>query len=126
MARVAQFDSKSIKPDVRRMVEQEYIAQPEFNFAAINRASRACGPLAEWVIAQVRYADILERVAPLRNQVEELEKAAQSLVQQQKELEETVAALEKSIAQYKQEYAALISETERIKVRRYLNVQTGN
>jgi dynein heavy chain 1 len=51
------------------------LSQEEFTFESINRASRACGPLVEWVIAQVGYSDILDRVAPLRKQVAELEAA---------------------------------------------------
>jgi hypothetical protein len=115
VTRVAQFDSKSITRPVRAMVMKEYTSLPDFNAETINRASRACGPLAEWVIAQVFYSDILERVAPLRQQVESLEAAASALVAQQRDLQTTVQTLEASIARYKTEYAALISETERIK-----------
>lgn len=72
---VAQFDSKSITPSVRKVslivwlrsstliyidcvyvvqvLNRDYISQPDFNFETINRASRACGPLVEWVVAQV-------------------------------------------------------------------------
>jgi predicted nuclease with TOPRIM domain len=113
--RVAQFDSKTISKPVRAMVMKEYTSLPDFTAERINTASRACGPLAEWVIAQVFYSDILDRVAPLRQQVESLEAAAKTLVEQQRELQATVKALETSIARYKDEYAALISETERIK-----------
>jgi dynein heavy chain 1 len=113
--RVEQFDSKTISKPVRAMVMKEYTSLPDFTAERINTASRACGPLAEWVIAQVFYSDILDRVAPLRQQVESLEAAAKTLVEQQRELQATVKALETSIARYKDEYAALISETERIK-----------
>jgi dynein heavy chain 1 len=38
----------------------------------IFKASRAAGPLALWVQSIVEYADIFERIQPLRNEVEEL------------------------------------------------------
>ena len=36
----------------KRMLE-EYLSDPQYNYEAVNRASRACGPLVKWAIAQV-------------------------------------------------------------------------
>lgn len=58
---------------------------------------------------------ILDRVKPLREEVEALEAQASTLKKQQGELEGTIETVEKSINQYKEEYASLISETQRIK-----------
>jgi dynein heavy chain 1 len=54
-------------------------------------------------------------VKPLREEVEALEAQASTLKKQQGELEGTIETVEKSINQYKEEYASLISETQRIK-----------
>ena len=40
---------------------------------AINKASKAAGPLATWVKSIVEYADIFLKIEPLRNEVKELE-----------------------------------------------------
>ncbi|PTB70906.1 hypothetical protein BBK36DRAFT_1134104 [Trichoderma citrinoviride] len=74
---------------LRNKMRNEFLSNPEFTFEKVNHASRACGPLVQWVIAQVSYSDILDRVGPLR--------------------EETKASAMAT------EYATLISETQAIK-----------
>jgi dynein heavy chain 1, cytosolic len=54
-------------------------------------------------------------VKPLRDEVEALEAQASGLKKQQEELVGTITAAERSITTYKEEYASLISETQRIK-----------
>ncbi len=63
---VLHFDSNSISPKIRQIIQQEYISQEDFNFAAVNNAFKACGPLVSWIIAQMQYSDILSRIKPLR------------------------------------------------------------
>ena len=70
---------------------------------------------AAWLVAQVEFADILNRVAPLREEVARLEEAASSVKAQAAELDATIARLEAQIATLKEEYATLIRETEAIK-----------
>lgn len=112
---IQNFDSKKMSKAVRDRMNREYISKPTFNFETVNRASRACGPLVQWVIAQVRYSEILEKVAPLRQEVASLEKQADATKQQVQIAMDTIAELESSIARYKEEYALLISETQSIK-----------
>jgi len=116
IARIVSFDNgKQMTPPLRKKMQSDYVYKEDFTFEKVNRASRACGPLVDWVKAQVNYADILDRVGPLRNEVEQLEAAAQSTKDEAKETTLLIEKLEESIAQYKTEYAALISETQEIK-----------
>ncbi|WFD25295.1 hypothetical protein MNAN1_000264 [Malassezia nana] len=113
IASVVHLDTASAVPRALcERLQREYLQRPEYNYETIHRASTACGPLARWVLAQVHFADILERVAPLRSQVDTLEAQAAATKAQAAEAEATLAALEESIASYKREYAALISETQ--------------
>jgi dynein heavy chain 1 len=112
---VVSFDSNAISAKDRAVIQQEYLSDEEFNFATVNRASKACGPLVSWIIAQISYSDILSRIKPLRQEVESLETAANELKAKQEEMERTISELEQSINQYKEEYAVLISETQAIK-----------
>ena len=34
-------------------MKREYLDDPAYNYEAVNRASKACGPLVKWAIAQV-------------------------------------------------------------------------
>src|SRR5690606_35492422 len=80
---IVKFDSKSITAKTRKEIETTYLTDPKFNFENVNRASKACGPLVKWVSAQMQYSSILDRVKPLRDEVEELEKAAAELHKKQ-------------------------------------------
>lgn len=113
---VRNFDSERISPATRQKIERDYMALPNFNVEAADRASKACGPLVQWVFAQVRYSAILDKVGPLRDEVIFLEHQAETTQEQAKIALETVQQLELSIAQYKDEYAQLISETQTIKL----------
>lgn len=100
---------------LRRKMRDEYLSNDDFTFEKVNRASKACGPLVQWVIAQVNYSEILDRVGPLRAEVQELEETATETKAQAKATENLIVKLEENIATYKSEYAALISETQAIK-----------
>ena len=48
--------------DIRDQMKKKYLANPEYDFEKINRASHACGPMVKWAIAQVSYAEMLKKV----------------------------------------------------------------
>lgn len=116
IANIIAFDSeaKMTRP-VRERMRKEFLANSEFTFEKVNRASRACGPLVQWVTAQVNYSDILDRVGPLKQEVTQLEDRALQTKAEAKAVENNINELESSIDLYKTEYAALISETQAIK-----------
>lgn len=116
IASIVNYDNeKHMTRQNRAKMQNEYLSKEDFTFERVNRASKACGPLVQWVIAQVHFSEILDRVGPLREEVGQLEADAQETKNQAKETENTIKALEESIARYKTEYAALIRETETIK-----------
>ncbi|KAH7116213.1 dynein heavy chain, N-terminal region 1-domain-containing protein [Dendryphion nanum] len=116
IASIVQFDNeRQMTPGLRKKMLAEYLSKEDFTFEKVNRASKACGPLVQWVSAQVSYSDILDKVGPLRDQVDQLEVSAQATKDQAKATEAMIKNLENSIARYKTEYAALISETQAIK-----------
>ena len=82
-------------------IQKNYLSSEEFTVDRVNNASKACGPLCAWVISQVNYSTILDRVQPLRDEVARLEEALESLEAQQKTSSDAIDALEASIEQYK-------------------------
>ncbi|ODQ54001.1 hypothetical protein SAICODRAFT_70683 [Saitoella complicata NRRL Y-17804] len=113
---IVNFDNaESMTPQLRAKMEREFLSRPGYDFESVNRASKACGPLVQWVIAQCDYSIILEKVGPLREEVDQLEYEAESTKAKAETIIEMIDELEASIAQYKEEYAALISETQLIK-----------
>ena len=113
---IQHFDTSKVDAALCRRLERDYLSREDFTFEVVNRANKAMGPLALWVMAQVKYATILDRIEPLRNEVLQLEYQANTTKEQVKLVQETVEKLERSIATYKDEYAALISETQAIKM----------
>ena len=39
--------------EARARMNKEYLSDPNYNYESVNRASKACGPLVKWAIAQV-------------------------------------------------------------------------
>lgn len=97
---IVAFDSKNIASKTRQLVQNNYLSDANFNFEAVNRASKACGPLVKWIIAQMQYSEILHRAKPLRDEVDELEQQAAKLISQQSGLQKTIEDLEQAIAKY--------------------------
>ncbi|KNC98573.1 uncharacterized protein SPPG_06258 [Spizellomyces punctatus DAOM BR117] len=112
---IVNYDTDKMSAKVREDVVSSYLANPKYNFETVNRASQACGPLVQWVIAQVKYASILERVGPLRQEVQQLEASAEVTKTRAASIETMIRDLEESIGRYKEEYAVLISETQSLK-----------
>ncbi|KAL9625204.1 MAG: hypothetical protein Q9160_000606 [Pyrenula sp. 1 TL-2023] len=116
IASIVNYDNeRQMTPSLRVKMRNHYLSNEDFTFEKVNRASKACGPLVQWVEAQVNYSEILDRVGPLREEVDQLEEQALSTKAEAKAIENTIEELENSIATYKTEYAELISETQEIK-----------
>ncbi|KPI38240.1 Dynein heavy chain, cytoplasmic [Cyphellophora attinorum] len=116
IASIVNYDNEAqMTAALREKMTREFLSNDDFTFERVNRASKACGPLVQWVQAQVNYSSILDRVGPLRAEVEKLEDQALTTKAEAKAIENTILKLEQSIATYKTEYAALISETQEIK-----------
>jgi dynein heavy chain 1 len=116
IASIVNYDNeRQMTAGLRGKMRTEFLSNEDFTYERVNRASKACGPLVQWVEAQVNYSEILDRVGPLREEVDQLEEEALQTKAEAKAIENTITKLEDSIATYKSEYATLISETQSIK-----------
>ena len=116
IASIVGYDNeRQMTRTLRTKMQNEFLSKDDFTYERVNRASKACGPLVQWVEAQVNFSAILDRIGPLREEAEKLEEDALQTKAEAKAIENTIMNLENSIATYKSEYAALISETQSIK-----------
>ena len=116
IASIVGYDNeRQMTSNLRTKMQNEFLSKDDFTYERVNRASKACGPLVQWVEAQVNFSAILDRIGPLRDEAEKLEEDALQTKAEAKAIENTITNLERSIATYKSEYAALISETQAIK-----------
>ena len=116
IASIVNYDNERQMSSVHRLkMKNEYLSKEEFTFERVNRASKACGPLVQWVEAQVKYSEILHRVGPLREEVIQLEEDLLQTKAEAEAMDNTIRSLEQSIAKYKAEYAALVIDTQSIR-----------
>ena len=74
IANIVNYDNESrMTASLRAKMKNDFLSNSDFTWEKVNRASKACGPLVQWVEAQVNYSEILERVGPLKAEVEQLE-----------------------------------------------------
>ncbi|CAF4132742.1 unnamed protein product, partial [Rotaria sp. Silwood2] len=112
---IIQFKTENVQEDVRDKMRVRYVSNPDFTYEKVNRASQACGPMVKWARAQLDYADMLHQVEPLRNKLQQLEDDANVNRVKADGLIKLIENLEKSITQYKVEYADLIAQAQAIK-----------
>merc|ERR1740128_1398188 len=112
---IINFNTDDIHEDVRFIMKERYLSNPDYTYEKVNRASSACGPMVNWCIAQLEYAEMLNKVDPLRNELRSLEEAAEVKKNEAEKMTKLIYTLEASIAKYKEEYAQLISQAEAIK-----------
>jgi len=72
---IINFDPRNVVPENREAVEQ-LLRKKSDSFSQENaaRASQAAGPLAVWVIANVKYSRVLEKIRPLEEKQNKLKK----------------------------------------------------
>lgn len=113
---IVDFDNEGlIDEERRREMETKYLLRDDYNYATVHRASKACGPLLQWVLAQVSYSKVLQSIGPMRAEVAELEQRTKKTRAQLIALDQMIAELRQSIEQYKEDYSTLIREAENTK-----------
>ena len=69
------YDPRNVVPENRDAVEK-LLRQKADSFTQENaaRASQAAGPLAAWVIANVKFSKVLEKIRPLEDKQNKIKK----------------------------------------------------
>ncbi|CAI5758795.1 unnamed protein product [Candida verbasci] len=113
---IVSFDGEAqISLELRNYMETNYLAREDYTFEVVHRASKACGPLLQWVRAQLAYSKILDSIGPLRHEVQKLEQQTIKTKAQLIAIDQMINELEESIENYKESYSQVIRETENIK-----------
>jgi len=59
---IINFQTDNITHTIKEKMKTRFLNNPDYDFAKINKASQACGPLVKWATAQIQYADMLHKV----------------------------------------------------------------
>lgn len=113
---IMHFDKNDIPSGVKAFIMGSYLQDEKtFDPARIMNASRAAGPLALWVKSIVEYSSVFHSIAPLREELKQLEAEEAKMKDEQQALDAKITELESSIEELKTEYASLIAKVESIK-----------
>jgi dynein heavy chain 1, cytosolic len=96
---VLEFKTDDLPAAVKAFVMKNYIQKPEWDVEKIGFSSKAAGPLAMWVSSQLKYADILQKVDPLRKEVSDLKAEGEQIFKLKREYDDAVQKAEQSINQ---------------------------
>jgi dynein heavy chain 1 len=113
---ILNFDADKLSAKQIKLVKEKYLdGNADLTTETVMRSSKACGPLYQWAESQIRYSTVYNRIQPLRDEVEQLEKESSVVKEKLEAVQSEVASLEESIAQYKADYATLIRDVEGLK-----------
>ena len=112
---IMEFEKEHISAKCKSFIISNYISQPNYDITAFYRASKALGPLAEWTKSIIEFADIYERIAPMREELEHLEKEKADMVEEMNVLNAEIRELNDNKERMTQEYSQLVQEQNNIK-----------
>ena len=115
ISKIVKFDTRSISEKLKDKIMKEFINKKEWDIKGIYKASKAAGPLADWLTSQMNYARILTQIKPLENEIAELNADLKQFEKKQKKLDKTIKELNASIDGFKKEYSSLIAKVESLK-----------
>ncbi|CAE7372842.1 unnamed protein product [Symbiodinium pilosum] len=112
---ILEYDAEQLKDATRETLKKKYIQNKAWDVSRIKQASRCAGPVAQWVESQLQFADLLNMMEPMRNELQQMQQQADKNKVELQACEKEVAEMEKKIQQYKEQYAQLITSVEQIK-----------
>ncbi|AYU78810.1 Cytoplasmic dynein 1 heavy chain (DYNC1H1), putative [Leishmania donovani] len=116
LASVRNFRPDDITEPARERV-RGMMRDSKFTVEAAYRASKAAGPLMQWVFFQVKYSAIYQRVAPVRSKIEKLIKARDVKLKGLEVAQEEVREKENSLQQLMGEYQNATAQIAELKQR---------
>lgn len=113
---ILHFDAETqLTKEALSLIEDKFLSMPEFSFEKVHRASKACGPLFKWVVAQIRFGELLEKVEPLRLKARKLKDEALLAKSAVLAAEDMSRELEDNIKQMKNNYMLIFRDMEHIR-----------
>ncbi|EGR34655.1 hypothetical protein IMG5_004580 [Ichthyophthirius multifiliis] len=116
LEQIINFDPSIITPKVRREV-QIAINENESSFRkeVSYNASKAVGPMAEWVLAILKYSEVIEKVLPLQQKLQKFDQKLNDSKQKLKENENELIKLEQKVESLKDNFSQKTSEAQKLK-----------
>jgi len=114
---IINFDARRVTPANRKSVQDLINSKASsFEHQNIYRVSVAAAPLAAWVKANVKFSMVLERIAPLERDLEDLNASLEESKQKLQQCEVDLKHLDQEVMKLKTEFAKRTSEAEELKI----------
>lgn len=116
--RILEFNVEEVTPGIRATVSK-LLQQKSTSFKpeVIQRASVAAAPMAEWVIAMVKYSTIMDRIAPLSRQLQQLESNQHEGEEKLQNLRKKLEKIDRHVEGLLEDFSKKCKETEKLKGR---------
>ena len=113
---ILNYDTRRIDAELRKNV-MKLIKKRSSSFEAenIKRVSVAAAPMAAWVLANIRYSTVLEKIQPLERDLEEQVYQLEQSQNRLKRCEEELQEIDERVSQLKAEFGDRTAEAERLK-----------
>lgn len=79
---ILNFQTSTLTEKQKQSVKNEFLNSADWDVTAIDRSSKAAGPMAIWLESQVKYSDMLLQVKPLNDKIAEMAQNKQRLEEQ--------------------------------------------
>ncbi|CAB3978327.1 cytoplasmic dynein 2 heavy chain 1-like [Paramuricea clavata] len=114
---ICSFDARKITPEIRASV-QELLDKNANSFDAkmAKRASTAAAPLASWVKANVKYSEVLEKIEPLEQEQEKLQRNLQKSQNRMEKLKKALDEVDQQVAGMRKRFEQRTQEATQLKI----------
>lgn len=112
---ILEYEAEHLKDSTRKTLKKQYLENKAWDVSRIKQASKCAGPVAQWVESQIQFADLLNMMEPMRNELQQMQEQADKNKVELVACEKVLGDMEAKIQQYKEQYAQLITSVNQIK-----------
>ena len=122
---IINFDARKISPDMSRKVEELMKMRPNsFDEKSAKRASAAAAPLAAWVLANLSFAQVLQKIKPLEDEQNKLESGLRAAQSRMKSLSNQLEGVEDQVGHLRNRLNQVTLEAAQTEVNLKTTAQT--
>ncbi len=114
---IQSFDARRLTPDIRDRVENMLKRNAKsFDPKVAKRASVAAEPLATWVVANIKFSVVLEKIQPLENEQNELSANLDKSEAKIQKIGKVLVQLDKKVKDMRDEFEVLTTDAAKLKI----------
>jgi len=115
---IINFDAKGVTKGIRTKVKALMKKNPDcFVYAKVAKVNVAAAPLATWVSASMRYAEVVESIAPLQREFDEANGKLDSARERLSQCQADLKVIDDDVKVLKTKFGKMTSEAEALKVK---------